>query len=184
MAVLLAAMAVSIAGLLVVQGQASAHDHRIPKTVLMKGKEELQTGRRVEEFTWAYPSRNGNVCFVDEGTFSFGFPKEVTSVASGSRLKVRIHKSQKPDTFSVTAYSRLKGNGEPVDATGRPLGTSLEAVVRDGQTVAWDAYFRVDSPDTDYYLMTEGHWQDRDCSNVDSDQFARWTFHVRTSSVS
>ena len=57
MAVLLAAMAVSIVGLLVVQGQASAHDHRIPKTVLMKGKEELQTGRRVEEFTWAYPSR-------------------------------------------------------------------------------------------------------------------------------
>jgi hypothetical protein len=50
--------------------------------------------------------------------------------------------------------------------------------------VAWDAHFRVDSPDTDYYLLTEGHWQDRDCSNVDSDQFASWTFHVRTGSAS
>ena len=133
MVVLLTAMAVSLVGLLAVQGQVSAHDHRIPKTVLMRGREELQTDRKVEEFAWAYPSRNGNVCFVDEGTFPFGFPTDVSSVAAGSKLKVRIYKNQKPDTFSVTAYSRLKGNGEPVDATGRPLGTSLEAVVRDGR---------------------------------------------------
>jgi hypothetical protein len=77
----------------------------------MKGKQELQTGRKVEEFTWAYSSPSG-ACFVDEGTFPFGFPRDVASVAAGSKLKVRIHKTQKPATLSITAYSRLKGKQE------------------------------------------------------------------------
>jgi hypothetical protein len=48
--------------------------------------------------------------------------------------------------------------------------------------VAWDVFFRVDRPDTDYYLVSEGHWKDRDCSNID--QFAHWSFHVKTGSAS
>jgi hypothetical protein len=179
---LLAAMMVAFAGIvLFAQGSASAHDHRVPKTTLMKGKEELQVGRKVEEFTWAFTSRSGSACFVDEGTFPFGFPEEAASVAADSKLKVRIYKIQRPDTFSITAYSRLKGTGEPVGATGRLLETSLERVVRDGQTVAWDAVFTVDRPDTNYYLITEGHWQDRDCTNID--QFAHWAFHARIGSA-
>jgi hypothetical protein len=180
--VLLAAMMVALAGIvLFAQGSAGAHDHRVPRTTLMKGKEELQTGRKVEEFTWAYPSRSGSACIVDEGTFPLIFPGEAPTVAAGSKLKVRIYKSQQPDTFSITAYSRLKGTGEPVGATGRLLETSLERVVRDGRTVAWDAIFNVDRADTDYYLVSEGHWQDRDCTNID--QFAHWAFHARTGSA-
>jgi hypothetical protein len=182
---LLVASGVALVAVLVVQQPASAHDHRLPKTVLMKGKEELQTGRKVEEFTWAYPSRSGSACVVDEGTFPLGFPSDVASAAADSKLKVRIYKSQKPDAFSVTAYSRLKGTGEPVGATGRLLETSLKPVTRDGQTVAWDAVFTVDRPDTDYYLITEGHWQDRDgCPDAFSEQFAHWSFHVKTGSAS
>jgi hypothetical protein len=179
---LLLACGVALVVVLVVQQPASAHDHRLPKAVLMKGKQELQTGRKVEEFTWAFPSRSGSACFVDEGTFPFGFPEQAASVAADSKLKMRIYKIQKPDTFSITAYSRLKGTGEPVSATGRLLETSLEAVIRDGRTVAWDVLFRVDRPDTDYYLVSEGHWKDRDCSNID--QFAHWSFHVKTGSAS
>jgi len=185
MVILIAPMVMAlVAVVLVAQEPAWAHDHRVPKTVLMKGKQELQTGRKVEEFTWAYLSRSGIACFVDEGTFPFGFPNEVASVAAGSKLKVRIHKSQKPTAFSITAYTRLKGTGEPVEATGRLLDTSLERVVRDGDTVAWDAVFNVERPDTDYYLLTEGHWQDRDCTSVVPEQFAHWSFHVRTLSTS
>lgn len=181
-AVLIAAVTLAlVVVVLVAQRPVSAHDHRVPKTILMKGKQELQTGRKVEEFTWAYPSRSGSACIVDEGTFPLGFPSDVASAAADSKLKVRIYKSQKPDAFSVTAYSRLKGTGEPVGATERLLETSLERVVRDGQTVAWDAVFTVDRPDTNYYLITEGHWQDRDCTNID--QFAHWAFHARTGSA-
>ena len=102
----------------------------------MKGKQELQTGRRVEEFTWAYPSRSGNACFVDEGIFPFGFPEDTPSVAAGSKLKLRIYKSQNPDPFTLTAYFSLQGTGQPVGPTGRLLYSSLAAVIRDGQTVA------------------------------------------------
>ena len=42
-----AAMAVVV---LVAQAPADAHDHRVPKLVLMEGNRELQTGRKVDEY--------------------------------------------------------------------------------------------------------------------------------------
>ncbi len=176
--VMLAAMAVSVVGIfLLVQQPASAHDHKPPKTVLMKGKQELQIGRKVEEFRWAYPSRNGNACFVDEGTFAFAFPNEVPTVAAGSELKVRIHKSHKPEPFYM----------EAVDQEGTSRGevsVRLRPVFRSGERVAWDAIFTVENPDTDYRLVTEGRWQDRDdCLGERKLQFAHWSFHVKTGSA-
>jgi hypothetical protein len=57
------------------------------------------------------------------------------------------------------------------------LRKTLKRVVRDGRTVAWDAVFRVGQPGRDYYLVTEGHWKDRE--GCDDDQFAYWSFHVK-----
>ncbi len=48
--------------------------------------------------------------------------------------------------------------------------------------MAWDAVFSVDRPDRHYYLVTEGHWQDR--QGCGSCQFAFWSFHVKTGSAS
>lgn len=179
--VLLAALAVALAAIfLVAQGPASAHDHRPPKTVLMKGVKELQTGRLVEEYTWSYPSRNGNSCITDEATFPFGFPREVPTVAAGRTLKIRIHNSDRPEPFYM----------QKVDRKGVPrgeVGVLLQPVVRDEKTVAWDAVFTVDRPETVYRLVAEGHWQDRDCSNpepIDPRQFAHWSFRVKTGSAS
>lgn len=44
--------------------------------------------------------------------------------------------------------------------------------------MAWDARFRVGRPSRDYYLVTEGHWRDRE--GCDVDQYAFWGFHVTT----
>jgi hypothetical protein len=55
-------------------------------------------------------------------------------------------------------------------------------VVEDGRTVVWDAVFSVNRPDRHYYLVTEGYWQDR--QGCGSDQFAFWSFHVKTGNIS
>ena len=46
---MLAAMAAGLLGVLFVSGQARAHDHRIPDTVLKKGARELRAGTLVNE---------------------------------------------------------------------------------------------------------------------------------------
>jgi hypothetical protein len=168
-------LAVSMVGvILVAQQPAQAHDHRAPKTVLMKGKQELQTGRKVEEYRWAYPSRNGNGCFVDEATFPFSFPREVPTVAAGSELKVRIHKSHKPEPFYMAEVDQEGASRGAVSVRLRP-------VFQGGERLAWDAIFTMDRPDTDYRLVTKGRWRDRDdCLGERKLQFAHWSFHVKT----
>jgi hypothetical protein len=65
----------------------------------------------------------------------------------------------------------------------RLLNRSLKSAVRDGKTVAWDAYFEANRPDRDYFLVGDGHWTDREsCGGVD--QYASWSFHVKTRSLS
>lgn len=51
-------------------------------------------------------------------------------------------------------------------------------MVENGRTVAWDAVFSVKNPGRDYYLISEGHWQDRE--GCWDDQYASWSFHVKT----
>ena len=77
----------------------------------------------------------------------------------------------------VRAYPKVDEDDYPV---GKPqvLRTTLDPVVRGGKTVAWDARFRVSQPSRDYYLVTEGHWRDRE--GCGGDQYAFWSFHLRT----
>jgi hypothetical protein len=91
---------------------------------------------------------------------------------------VRIFKAQRPDSFGVVTYRSLDGKGVP-SGEGRPLGSTLKRVTRDGKTVAWDAVFSLNRASTNYYLVAEGHWQDREgCGGAD--QYAFWSFHART----
>lgn len=169
--VMVAAMAMALVGVaLVAQTPASAHDHRVPKTVLMKGKQELQTGRKVIEYSWTRPA-GGGLCVTEQAVLGLGF-RAADTVAAGSKLRVRIHKSQRPRSFTL---ERVKRNGTPI----RQMNIRLKPVVRSGTTVAWDAVFRVNRPGTDYRLLSEGHWRDR--QGCKADQFAFWSFHVKTS---
>ncbi len=94
---------------------------------------------------------------------------------------MRIFKSQRPDSFEIAAYRTVDENGQP-SGQGRLLNRSLERVVRDGKTVAWDAVFFVNRPGRDYYLISEEHWQDRE--GCGADQYAYWSFHVKTGNSS
>ncbi len=178
--VLLAAMAVALVGIvLIAQKPVSAHDHQIPNTVLMKGAKELQEGTKVVESSWDWPSGN-NECVNLNRRYSTRFP-ETDSVGAGTKLRVRVFKSQRPDSFEIAAYRTVDENGAP-SGQGRLLNSSLERVIRDGNTVAWDGVFSVNRPDRDYYLIAEGHWQDRE--GCGADQYAYWSFHVKTGSSS
>src|SRR3712207_5746239 len=178
--VMLAALAVALAGVVLVsQRPAEAHDHRVPDTLLKKGTRDLQAGRRVIDSSWNQPA-GANECVTQSAVYAPGFP-EVDRVAAGSRLRVRIFKVQRPDTFEVVAYAKANRDDQPV-GEGRTLRSTLKPVMEDDRTVAWDAIFFVDIPDRDYYLETEGHWQDR--QGCEGDQWAYWSFHVKTGTAS
>ena len=104
------------------------------------------------------------------------FPK-TASVATGAKLRVRVSEVQRPDPFEIAAYRTVDVNGEP-SSEAQMLKRTLERVVVDGKTVAWDAVFSVNRPNRDYYLVTGGLWQDRE--GCGRDQFTYWSFHVKT----
>ena len=175
-AVLVTAMALGLLGvLLLASGPAQAHDHRVPQTVLMKGAKEMQAGTRVKETSWDRPVGD-DLCENRKVFYSTRFP-ETDTVGAGSKLRVRISKAQKPDSFLVGAYGAVDKEGAPT-GEARLLKRSLERVVVDGKTVAWDAVFSAKDPGRDYYLISEGHWQDRE--GCGADQYASWSFHVET----
>ncbi len=174
--VLLAATALGLLGtLLLASGTAQAHDHQIPDTVLKKGAKQLQAGLPVGESSWDQLTGDDE-CLNVSTIYRTRFP-EADRVAAGSKLRVRVSKEQRPDSFEVAAYRTLDEEGEP-GGEGRLLKRLLKPVVVDGQTVAWDAVFSVNRPSRDYYLVAGGHWQDSEgCQN---EQFAHWSFHVKT----
>ena len=176
-----AALVVALAGDVLASGRpAEAHDHAVPDTVLKKGDRTLQAGRRVNESSWDAPTPDGGGCVNQNAIYAPGFP-EVDRVAAGSELSVRIFKPQRPDSFAVVANPKADDEGQP-GGRAMTLPSTLERVVQNGRTVAWDAVFSVERPDRHYYLVTEGHWQDRQDCGVD--QFTFWSFHVKTGSGS
>ena len=188
---LLATMVIALGGIfLSTQRPASAHDHLLPTSILMRGAKELQTGHNVVDSSWTQPAGNGE--FVTQtAVYSWGWPKMDDSsgapiadrIAAESKLRLRINKSQRPDTFDLMAYPKViqnQGYWEP-SGQGRLLRTSLKPVVQDGRTVAWDVVFYVNRPDRDYYLVSEGHWKDVQGSGAD--QWAHWSFYVKTRDV-
>ena len=177
-ATLLAAAAAAILAVLAATAwapPAQAHDHRIPGTVLKKGVRDLQGGLLVAESFWSR-SAGEDGCEGAYTQYVFRYPR-ADRVASGSELRVRIFKAQRPDSFAVNAHRRVADDGFPIGEP-QPLRRILEPVVRKGKRVAWDARFRVGRPSRDYYLVAAGHWRDREGCGVD--QYAFWGFHLRT----
>ncbi len=103
-----------------------------------------------------------------------------------SRCRIRIR--EKPPLGDQTRNLKnqkirnLSDALTPASVRDWLLKRSLERVVKDGKTVAWDAVFFVNRPGRDYYLISEGHWQDRE--GCGADQYAYWSFHVKTRSSS
>lgn len=160
---------------LTAQSQAIAHDHAVPKTTLIKGKQDLQRGLKVGESSWNYPAGDG-LCVNETVAYSYRFP-EADKVASGSKLRVRILNANRPDSFRLTAYRSIDADNIPT-GTAQVLPRTLEPVFREGRRVAWDAVFSAEQPGRHYYLVAEGHWEDRE--GCGGDQYAFWSFHATT----
>lgn len=155
-------------------GVAYPHDHRPPKTVLMKGEEELQRGR-LGSYCWVSPLGDGSFSSECRET-EVAFP-DAEPVRAGRSLGIRIGKATPPGRFSIRTYARVDRNGATV-GDGHRVRTTLEPVVVDGETVAWEAVFRVERPGRHYYLEAFGVWRDEQGSGARQD--ATWVFHVQT----
>ena len=160
--ILLAAM---MFALVLLGGVAYAQEHQPPKTVLYEGERELQTGR-LGSYCWFSPSGSGQCADVGRLVYP-----TVDYLRAGSTLHLRILEERRPQRFSVFAYHKVDELGFPAGKTRR-LDTSMRRVFEDGQTVAWDVFFRVNKPGRHYYLDTFGIWEDAGD--------ASWNFHVKT----
>lgn len=143
-----------------VQGQARALASHPPDAVLKQENRVLQEGRLI------------SYCWIDRCVDGFSRYPSAVPVDSGSRLHIRLSENRRPERFSLTS------SGSP-EGRSRRMDTTLRRVARDGKTVAWDAYFRVDRPDRHYYLGAFGIWSDNG-GRVHGDAY--WQFHLRTTS--
>ncbi len=152
--------------LVVLGGVAYAQASEPPKATLYEGETKLQAGR-LGSYCW---SSGGTGQCVDVGRLLY---PTMDRVEAGSVLHVRILDERKPNKFTVLASRDVDKWGYP-DGQTRRLDTTLRRVVEDGQTVAWDASFRVGQPGRHYYLNAFGIW--------DGIGDAFWNFHVKTRS--
>src|SRR4028118_1928097 len=112
---LLAAVTLGLFGaLLLASGTAQAHDHQIPQTVLKKGAKELQAGILVKESSWDQLTGDDE-CLNVSTIYRTRFPG-TDRVAAGSKLRVRVSKEQRPDSFEVAAYRTVDAEGGPTGA--------------------------------------------------------------------
>ena len=143
-----------------VQGQVRALASHPPDAILKQGNRILQDGRLIS-YCWA----NGCADGVSN------YPSAVL-VEPGTRLHIRISENKRPEEFSLAARRSPEGQWRRID-------TTLRRVERDGKTVAWAAYFRLQRPDRQYYMDAFGAWKD-DGGRARGD--ASWQFHLKTGS--
>jgi hypothetical protein len=169
LAIALASMAVVTA-----EAQTSSNSEGFPKQVLMKGNTELQNGK-FNYGTWHwYEAGQWNTVHADGLRDS----PRADLVRAGSWLHIRVNKPQRPESFTITAHPRSDQGWS--DYGERPrLDTSLRRVMRDGKTVAWNVFFRVNRPDRHYYLQTYGRWERVPGTHI-SYGTSNWNFHVKT----
>ena len=106
MFVLLAAVTVALVGVFMVgQRSASAHDHLIPRTVLVNEHKELQAGRIVKDSSSTYLYGEGGLN-TDTAAYYWSFPK-VDRVAASSEMRLRIFKDREPETFMLAAHPKV-----------------------------------------------------------------------------
>ena len=142
------------------QGRAQALASHPPDATLRQGGAILQEGRLIS-YCWSGRCVDG----------VSNYPSAVL-VDPGTRLRIRLSENRRPEEFSLTrSWSR--------DGQGRRIDTTLRRVVRDGKTVAWDAYFRVYRSDRHYYLDAFGAWKNQS-GTVRGDAY--WQLHVKTRS--
>ena len=170
------ALAVALTGIALVAAEAKAgsFDHRPPNAVLMKGSQALQEAK-VGSNCWNYYDGGWLGRCVDK---LYSFPRAEV-VRADSRLHIKIAKPQRPERFAIYSYKGFDREQMWPIGQARRLDTTLRRVERDGKTVAWNVFFRVDQPDRHYYLDTFGMWKEVPGTHISYGDVS-WTFHVKT----
>ena len=146
---------------------------RPPAAVLMKGEKELQKGR-LGSYCW--PQSEVSVVCSDTPR-EFNDPRTTPHVGAPSTLHIRIHLAARPEGVELRWGHRVKERGgiDIIVNKSRPRATYLRRVQKEGETVAWDVFFRVKRPDKHYYLSFSSFWEGND-----NDGDAYWSFHMKT----
>src|SRR5215212_2023099 len=140
-----------------VQGQAQALAPRPPDATLKQDNRALQEGRLI------------SYCWIDRCVDGVSRYPSAVLVEPDTQPYIRLSENRRPKQFSLST-------SQTPDGRSRRIDTTLRRVVRDGKTVAWDAYFRLERPDRHYYMGAFGVWEG---SRGNSDAY--WQFHVKTS---
>jgi hypothetical protein len=143
-----------------VEGQAQALESHPPDAIMKHGNKILQDGRLI------------SYCWIDRCADGVSRYPSAVLVEPGTRLHIRLSENRRPERFSLTGSRAPDGQSQRID-------TTLRRVERDGKTVAWNAYFRLERPDRHYYLDAFGVWKD-DGGKVQGDAY--WQFHLKTGS--
>jgi hypothetical protein len=164
---MIATMALAGIAIVVAEARAGSFDG-FPKQVLMKGATVLQDGNFYYGTWHWYEAGEWNGAHADG---LGGFPRADT-VRAGSRLHIKTNKPERPASFKIRAYKKF-------GATGRLLNTTFRRIERDGKTVGWDVFFRVNEPNRHYYLETRGHWERVPDTHI-SYGTSHENFHIKT----
>jgi len=183
--VLIASLALAVALLFAAlavfasEARAGSFGSEPPNAVLMKGDTAIQKGLGGST-CWSYWNEEAKDSWVGYCADTLDkFPRSGASLRAGTRLHIRLGKPERPEDFTITAYKGFdKGQKWPI-GKGRRLDTNLRPVERDGKTVAWNVFFRVNEPGRDYYLDTFALWKQVPNTHISSGD-ATYFFHVRT----
>ena len=171
---LVLAMALAAIAVVAAEARAGSYSDKFPKQVLMKGATVLQHGRFYYGSWHWYEAGEWNKVHADG---IGGFPQADT-VRAGSTLHIMTNKPERPASFRIRAYKKVDQWSNPI-GTGRLLDTTFRRIERDGKTVGWDVFFRVNEPNRHYYLETGGRWERVPDSHI-SFGASHENFHVKT----
>jgi hypothetical protein len=146
-----------------------------PKTALMKGPEVLQA-RSFAGAQWYYYQDGEWWASYYDNFGRYTFPKAVV-LKKGTRLHVRIFKPERPNV-QVNSHTRKGKNGMPV-GPNQPLEHTFKRVERNGETYAWDVFFRVGQSEHNYYVVVHPLWKRVPGAHTSYGD-ANYAFHVKT----
>jgi hypothetical protein len=168
------------------EARAGSFDNHPPKkAVLMKGDTAIQKERIGSSSCWNYWSKTAHKWrWYCADRADLYFPK-ADVVGAGTRLHVRLAKPERPSTVAIYAWPKTTTPGQPPMTGTYPAGQrqklkhTFRRVERDGETVAWDVFFRVNEPDRHYYLVVQAAWEQVHGTHVSYGDTG-YTFYVKT----
>jgi hypothetical protein len=174
--VMVAAMALATLAVFAAEAWAGSFDPEPPKAVLMKYKTVIQA-QGSDLGTWYYYEGTEWSILTYDIFGDYSFPEPQT-VGAGRRLHIRLDKPQRPSAVEINAYPRVGKHGYP-SGQRRQLQRTLRPVKKDGETVGWDVFFRVNRPERHYYMNVYAAWERVPGKRISYGD-ALYGLHVRT----